>query len=96
MDELKVTFLLSKWLKEKKFIRKASCKHGHRALMKKSAWCDLTKDCTVLKLHDMCHQPKCNCQKQNTFTPEQFHLEGSGFKNIIKHSKEVKQLGIKF
>ena len=26
------------------------------------------KNCTVLKLHDMCHSPKCNCQKQITFT----------------------------
>ena len=58
------------------FVKKASCKQGHRALMTSSAWCDLNKDCTVLKLHDMCHNPKCNYQKQTTFTPRQFQLEG--------------------
>ena len=46
-----------------------------------SAWCDLNKTCTVLKLLDMCHNPKCNCQKQITFTPEQFQLEGGSIKS---------------
>ena len=32
----------------------------------------------------MCHNPKCNCQKQITFTPKQFQLEGNGFKNTMK------------
>ena len=32
----------------------------------------------------MCHNPKCKCQKQNTFTPNQFQLEGAGFKNAMK------------
>ena len=32
----------------------------------------------------MCHNPKCKCQKQITFTPKQFELEGSGFKNTMK------------
>ena len=52
--------------------------------MSNSAWFDLNKNCSVLKLHDMCHNPKCNCQKQIAFTPKQFQLEGSGFKNTIK------------
>ena len=52
--------------------------------MSKSAWCDLNKNCTVLKLHDMCHNPKCNCQKQITSSPRQFQLEGNGFKNTMK------------
>ena len=52
--------------------------------MSNSAWCDLNKKCTVLKLHDMCHNPKCKCQKQITFSPKQFQLEGAGFKNTIK------------
>ena len=33
---------------------------------------------------DMCHNPKCNCQKQITFTPKQYMLEGNGFKNTMK------------
>ena len=32
----------------------------------------------------MCHKPKCNCQKQITFTRKQYMLEGNGFKNTIK------------
>ena len=52
--------------------------------MSNSAWCDLNKNCTVLKLHDMCHNPKCICQKQITFSRNQFQLEGGGFKNTMK------------
>ena len=52
--------------------------------MSNSAWCDLNKNCTVLKLHDMCHNPKCKCQKQITFSSNQFQLEGAGFKNTMK------------
>ena len=43
------------------FMRNAKCKQGHRSAMSNSAWCDLNEKCTVLKLHDMCHNPKCNC-----------------------------------
>ena len=32
----------------------------------------------------MCLNPKCNCQKQITFSPRQFQLEGNGFNNTIK------------
>ena len=49
-----------------------------------SAWCDLIKNCTVLKLHIMCHNPKCKCQKQIIFSPNQFQLEGAGFKNTMR------------
>ena len=66
------------------FIKNAKCTHGHRSAMSNSAWCDLNKNCTVLKLHDMCHNPKCKCQKQITFSPKQFQLEGAGFKNTFK------------
>ena len=64
--------------------KNAKCTHGHRSAMSNSAWCDLNKNCTVLKLHDMCHNPKCKCQKQITFSPNQFQLEGAGFKNTMK------------
>ena len=52
--------------------------------MSNSAWCDLNKNCTVLKFHDFCHKPKCKCQKQIIFTPKQFQLEGAGFENTLK------------
>ena len=52
--------------------------------MSNSAWCDLNKVCTVLMLNDMCHNSKCKCQKQITFTPKQFQLEGNGFQNTMK------------
>ena len=32
----------------------------------------------------MCHNPKGKCQKQITFSPNQFQLEGNGFKNTMK------------
>ena len=65
-------------------IRNAKCTHGHRSAMSNSAWCDLKKYCTVLKLHDMCDIPKCKCQKQITFSPNQYQLEGNAFKNTMK------------
>ena len=32
----------------------------------------------------MCHNPKFLCQKQITFTPKQYMLEGAGFKNTMR------------
>ena len=64
------------------FLKNAKCKH--RSAMSNSAWCDLNKNCTVLKLHDMCHDPKCNCQKQITVTPKQFQLEGGSIKSKLE------------
>ena len=66
------------------FIENAKCTHGHWSAMSNSAWCDLNKNSTVLKLHDMCHNPKCKCQKQINFSPNQFQLEVAGFKNKMK------------
>ena len=73
------------------FVKNAKCTHGHRSAMSNSAWCDLNKNCTVLKLHDMCHNPKTNCQKQITFNPKKFQLEGAGFKNTMKRLFKVSQ-----
>ena len=79
------------------FFKSAKCTQGHQSAMSNSAWCDLNKDCTVLKLHDMCHNPKCKCQKQKTFSPRQFQLEGNGFKiTMKKYSRDLKQLGKNF
>ena len=66
------------------FIKSGKCTHGHRSAMSNSAWCDLYKNCTVLKLHDMCHNPKCKCQKQITFCPNQFQLAGDSIKAKLK------------
>ena len=66
------------------FVRNAKGKHGHRSAISNSAWFDLNKKCTVLKLHDMCHNTKCNSQKQITFTTKQFQLQRAGFKNTLK------------
>ena len=44
----------------------------------------MNKNCTVLKLHDKCHNPKCKCQKQITFSPNHFQLEGAGSKNYYE------------
>ena len=63
--------------------------------MSNSAWCDLNKICTVLNLHDMCHNLKCKCQKQITFTPKQFQLKGGSLKvNYSKNSQEHKLLRV--
>ena len=32
----------------------------------------------------MCHNPKCECQKQITFTPKQFQFEGGSIKSKLK------------
>ena len=66
------------------FIKKGRCKNKHCSAMSISAWCDLNSMGDILKLHDKCPNPKCNCQKQITFSPNQFQLEGAGFKNTMK------------
>ena len=66
------------------FVKKAKCKHAHRSTMSNSAWSDLNKNCTVLKLHEMCHNPECNCPKQINFSPRKFQLEGNGFKKTME------------
>ena len=70
--------------KGEEFMRNAKGNHGHRSAMSNSALCDFNLIRTVLKLHDMSHNLKCNCQKQTIFTPKQFQLEGNGFKNTMK------------
>ena len=45
-------------------------------------WSKNTGD--ILKLHDICHNQKCKCKKQITFTLMQFQLEGAGFKNTMQ------------
>ena len=51
--------------------------------MSDSAWCDLNSKADILKLHDKCPNPKCNCQKFITFTPHQYMLEGGSVKSKL-------------
>ena len=71
-------------IRREDFVENAKSTHGHQSAMSNSAWCDLNKNCPVLKLHDMCHNPKFKTQKQTTFSPKQFQLEGAGFKKTMK------------
>ena len=52
--------------------------------MSTSDWCDLNKDCAVFKLLDMCHNPKCICQKQITFTAKQFQHDGGSIRSKLQ------------
>ena len=54
--------------------------------MSNSVWCDSNSKGDKLKLHDLCHNPKFECQKQITFTPRHIRLEGSGFKYTLRKS----------
>ena len=79
------------------FIKNSKCTHGRQLAMSNSAWCDLNKNCTVLKLHDMCHNPKCKCKKQITFSPNQFTLEDGAIKSKLKSVfKGTEKAWIKF
>ena len=64
-----------------KIERKGKCRHSHCSVMYNQAWTELNKDGTVLKLHDNCSNPRCNCRKQITFTPRRIQMEGPGYKD---------------
>ena len=68
------------------FLEKRKCKEEHCSPMSNSAWCGLNNKCDTPNLHDICHNPRCKCQKQFTFTPRQFQLEGARFE-----SKSIKR-----
>ena len=57
--------------------------------MTNSALCDLNSKSDKLKLHSRCHNPKCNFQKQITFTPKQLQLEGNGLKITLRKNSNV-------
>ena len=52
--------------------------------MSTTAWCDLNAKCDTIKTTDICPNHKRFCQKQITFTENQIHLEGAGFKRKIE------------
>ena len=51
--------------------------------MSNSTWCDLNKDCNILRLRDKCPNPKSGCQKIITYTPRQYMLEGRSIRNML-------------
>ena len=66
------------------FIKRGTCKNNHCSSVSHSAWCDLNSKGNLLKLHDKCPNPKCNCQKIITFTPHQYMLEGGSIKSKLQ------------
>ena len=46
-----------------KFLKRGKCIHGHCSKMSNAPWTDLNCNNTILKLHDMCPNKNCNCQK---------------------------------
>ena len=66
------------------FIKRGKGKNKHCSAISNSAWTDLNSQGNVLKLHDKCPNPKCNCQKIITFTPQQYMLEGSSIKSKLQ------------
>ena len=66
------------------FIEKGKCVNILCSPMSDSAWCDLNSKGGILELHDLCYNPKCECQKQITFNTYQFQPEGAGYKSTMK------------
>ena len=65
--------------------------------MSNSAWFDLNSKSDIIKLHDLCINPKSKCQKQITFNPREFQLEGGSIEiKQNRFSEEPKLLGINF
>ena len=65
------------------FIKRGKCKNHHCSCMSNSASCDLNSKGKLLKLHDKCPNPICNCQKIITFTPHQYMLEGGSIQSKL-------------
>ena len=55
------------------FKKEENVSHNHCSKIKFQHWTDLNNNNTILKLHDMCANKNCNCQKIITFTPRQYH-----------------------
>ena len=60
--------------------------------MSSSACCDVNTKGNVLKQHDKCPNPKCNCRKIITFTPHQYVLEGGSIKSKLQKLFKVTQI----
>ena len=79
------------------FVKNAKCTHGHRSARSNTAWCDLNKICSVLKIHDMCLSLKVIVRNKLLLLLNNFNLKVDGWKANCKiFLKEHKQLGINF
>ena len=58
-------------------LKSAKCKNNPSPPISNLSWCDLNIMGNLLN-------PKCKCQKQSTFTPNQFETEGAGYKHNMK------------
>ena len=66
------------------FVKKEKGSKNNYSSMSTSAWTDLSSQGIILKLHDKCPNPKCNCQKIITVTPHQYMLEGGSIKSKLQ------------
>ena len=66
------------------FIERGNCENNHCSPVSNSAWRNLSSKGTILKLHDKCPNPECNCQKNITFTLHQYMLEGGSIKSKLQ------------
>ena len=58
------------------FIKKGGCQYKDCSAMSTSAWTDLNSQGNILKLHDKCPNPKCNCQKNHYFYTSSIYAWG--------------------
>ena len=83
--------------RRRKFQKSPKCKNNQWSPMSNLSWCGLNIERNVLKVKDMCPNLKCKCQKQFTFTQNQFQVDGARFKNTMeKIPKGGKKHGIIF
>ena len=71
-------------LKRREISKNCKLQNNHSSPMLNLLLCGLNNKDNLLKVFDMCPSPKCKCQKQLAFTPNQFQFEGAGFKNTKK------------
>ena len=73
------------------------CNKNHCSAISNSAWTDLNSQGNILKLHDKCPNPNCNCQKINILHHINICSKMDRLKlNYGKFLEEHKQLGISF
>ena len=70
--------------KREDFVKRGVCKNIHGSSMSNLAWCNLNKDCSILKVHDKCPNPKFICQKVITFTRHRYMFESGSIKSKLK------------
>ena len=62
----------TKLTKGQKFEKGAKCENNHSSPMSNTAWCNLYAKCDILKIRDICPNPKFKCQKQFTLHLDTF------------------------